>query len=97
MIPCGFKILFGFDCPSCGLQRSANHLINGDIVESFYYFPALLLFLFAFIVLAVNKLLLKNNPKFYNLASKLGSIAAFIQISYYVLRMVQILPNLDSL
>ena len=97
MIPCGFKSFFGFDCPSCGIQRSASYLINGDIAESFFYFPALLLFAFAFIILAFNKLFLKNNPKFYNIASKIGSTAAFIQIGYYFLRMIQILPSLDSL
>jgi hypothetical protein len=97
MIPCGFKSFFGFDCPTCGIQRSANHLINGDIFESFFYFPALLLFLLAFIILGYNKLFLKNSPKFYDLASKIGSTAAFIQIGYYFLRMIQILPSLDSL
>jgi len=97
MIPCGIKSLFGIDCPSCGLQRSLFYLANGDILDSICYFPSLILFLTAFLILGINYLFLRNNPTYYNLASKLGSLAAFIQIGYYTLRMLQILPSLDSL
>lgn len=90
-------MLFGFDCPSCGIQRSLFYLVNGDLLDSICYFPSLILFLIAFFILAINYLFFKNNPTYYNFASKLGSIAAFIQIGYYALRMLNILPSLDSL
>jgi len=90
-------MLFGFDCPSCGIQRSLFCLVNGDLLDSICYFPSLILFLIAFFILAINYLFFKKPSIYYHFASKLGSFAAWIQIGYYTLRMLQILPSLDRL
>ena len=41
MIPCLNKQLFGFDCPGCGLQRSAMLVTQGEFKEAFYMYPAI--------------------------------------------------------
>lgn len=42
MFTCFYKQLTGYDCPGCGIQRSAEALINGDILKSLCLYPALL-------------------------------------------------------
>ncbi|PCI95050.1 MAG: hypothetical protein COB15_12610 [Flavobacteriales bacterium] len=57
MLACPYKKYFGFDCFGCGIQRSFLELLKGNLVESFYYYPALIpiiimvLFLIAHLVL----------------------------------------------
>ena len=50
MLPCISKLLFGLDCPGCGLQRSVVLLAKGQVADAFHMFPAvgttLLFFLF---------------------------------------------------
>ncbi|RNC90302.1 MAG: DUF2752 domain-containing protein [Allomuricauda sp.] len=41
MIPCATKQILGFDCPGCGLQRSALLLLKGDFIGAFYMHPAI--------------------------------------------------------
>ncbi len=51
MLPCMTKQFLGFDCPGCGLQRSAIFLLQGDFVAAFTMYPAIypMLLLFSFI------------------------------------------------
>lgn len=42
LIPCQYKQLFGFSCPACGSQTAFILLLRGNLVESFYAFPALI-------------------------------------------------------
>ena len=53
MLTCPYKKFFGIDCLGCGMQRSILALLNGNFIESFYWYPALLpmLFMFLFLVL----------------------------------------------
>lgn len=46
MIACSWKETFGIECFFCGFQRSLYALLEGDILQSLIYFPALLPFLF---------------------------------------------------
>jgi hypothetical protein len=41
MLPCLNKKLFGYDCPGCGMQRSASLIIKGEFVDAFYMYPAI--------------------------------------------------------
>ena len=52
MLFCPYKKYFGIDCFGCGMQRSFIELLKGNIVESFYLYPALIpmLILFLFLV-----------------------------------------------
>lgn len=50
---CSLKTAIGVDCPGCGMQRSIHALLQGNVSESFYFYPALfsLIFMFGFLVL----------------------------------------------
>jgi len=50
--PCFYKLLTGYDCPGCGLQRAIIALIKGNVLESIKFFPALLplAFMFGFLI-----------------------------------------------
>ncbi|WPO77431.1 DUF2752 domain-containing protein [Flavobacterium sp. KACC 22761] len=41
MVPCVFKMLFGFDCLGCGFQRALFLLFQGDFLGAFKMYPAL--------------------------------------------------------
>lgn len=56
MLPCLTKKLLGFDCPGCGLQRSVVFLLEGDLVASFYIYPALFPMILLFIFMGVKYL-----------------------------------------
>ncbi len=42
MLSCPYKKYFGFDCFGCGMQRSILALLKGNLIESFYHYPALI-------------------------------------------------------
>lgn len=46
LLPCHFKLITGFDCLGCGLQRATIALLRGHLKESLQMFPALLPLLF---------------------------------------------------
>jgi len=52
MLACPYKKYIGLDCLGCGIQRAFLELLKGNLVESFYFYPALipmiLMFLFLF-------------------------------------------------
>lgn len=54
MLPCPYKSNFGFDCLGCGMQRSIVALFKGNLVESFYFYPALLPMISMFLFLIVH-------------------------------------------
>lgn len=54
MLSCPYKKYFGFDCFGCGMQRAVVALLNGNFVESFYLYPALLPMLFMFLLLIAH-------------------------------------------
>jgi len=56
MLTCPSKHFFYFDCPGCGLQRSAVALIEGDLVKSFQLYPATIPILFCLIFTALHLL-----------------------------------------
>ncbi|MBL4592248.1 MAG: DUF2752 domain-containing protein [Flavobacteriales bacterium] len=54
MLSCPYKKNFGFDCFGCGMQRSILELFKGNLVESFYFYPALIPMVLLFIFLIVH-------------------------------------------
>lgn len=42
MFPCATKQLLGLECPACGAQRAFLALLNGQFIDSFLIYPALL-------------------------------------------------------
>lgn len=64
MLPCLTKKFLGFDCPGCGLQRSAAFLVQGDFVAAFKMYPAIyaIILLFGFLLLD-SFIKIKHNNK----------------------------------
>jgi hypothetical protein len=52
MLPCFTKQMIGMDCPGCGIQRSISLLLQGNIIDSFLMYPALIpiIFLLGFLI-----------------------------------------------
>ena len=52
-LPCLFRQVTHIDCPGCGFQRSLILLLQGNVVDSFIMYPALMpiMLLFAMLLL----------------------------------------------
>ena len=88
-IKCIIKALTGYDCPFCGVQRSAWALFHGDLKDAFLYNP------FIYIVSPYIILLLLCSagviPRQSKLCKALYSkwsiaAAAIVTISWWILR-----------
>jgi len=55
MIPCYFKLIFGINCPGCGLQRSIIFLLRGELWASIQMYPPLLPIIFTISLHFFNK------------------------------------------
>jgi len=40
MLPCLNKKMFGIECMGCGLQRSISLVLQGELKEAFFMYPA---------------------------------------------------------
>lgn len=54
MLSCSFKKFFGVECLGCGIQRAIIYLLKGEILQSFYTYPALIPLIFMFIFLFLH-------------------------------------------
>ena len=54
MLPCLNKKLFGFECLGCGAQRAVVLLFQGQFVEAFKIYPAILFIIPLVIIVAIN-------------------------------------------
>jgi len=54
MFACPYKKYVGIDCFGCGMQRSVIELLRGNILESFYLYPALIPMIFMFLLLGTH-------------------------------------------
>ena len=74
MLPCLNKKLLGFECMGCGLQRSVVLLINGQLLEAFFMYPAIytIIVLFGFIII--------NHFKNYKYGNKIIIILAILNV-----------------
>lgn len=55
MMDCPYKKFFDVECMGCGMQRSFVALLKGNILDSFYFYPALfpMLIMFLFLILHI--------------------------------------------
>jgi len=63
MLPCPFKMLFGFDCLGCGFQRAFFLLFQGGFLAAFKMYPALYSWLLFLVILAFHFLDKSKNYK----------------------------------
>jgi hypothetical protein len=88
LIPCPFKNLTGVDCPGCGFQRSVIALLQGDVMQSFAYYPSTLPLLITLLYMALN-----NKFHFANYAlfkQWLFVASALMIISSYLLKITSL-------
>jgi hypothetical protein len=64
LLACPFKMLTGYDCPGCGFQRSVIALLQGNLNQSFHYYPATIPLLLAVIFTIANKRLLMGRREY---------------------------------
>ncbi|WP_246001891.1 DUF2752 domain-containing protein [Mucilaginibacter gracilis] len=83
MIPCPLKKLTGFDCPGCGFQRSLIALLKGDVINSFYLYPATLPIL-VFLALCVTDARYKYDKNLRIKRPLFIFTAAVIAIAYVI-------------
>lgn len=86
LLPCFYKKYFGVDCPGCGMQRSMIALLEGNLLESFQLFPALLPMLVMLGFLSLH-LVFKFEKGGTWLKYMFIGVAAIVTINY-VLKMV---------
>ena len=58
MPKCPFKMLTGYDCPSCGIQRLSHQLLHGNLTEAFLLNPFIFVaapYLFLAIYAAISR------------------------------------------
>ncbi len=63
-LPCFYKQYLGVECPGCGFQWALIELLKGNILGSFFIYPALIPFILLTLGLGIyliyrNKLLFK--------------------------------------
>ena len=51
---CPFRLLTGYECPSCGIQRAAHAALNGDFKTAFWLNPFIALALPYFLLIALT-------------------------------------------
>lgn len=65
MLSCPYNKYLGVDCFGCGMQRSVVALLKGNILESFYLYPALFPMIFMFLLLIAHLIFkFKNGAAF---------------------------------
>lgn len=64
MVPCYFKLVFGINCPGCGLQRSIIFLLKGELWASIKMYPPLLPIAFTLGLYFFNKQYSYPNQEF---------------------------------
>lgn len=54
LLSCPYKKYLDIDCFGCGMQRSFIELLKGNLVESFYLYPALIPMILMLLFLIVH-------------------------------------------
>lgn len=82
MIECHWKSKYGIDCFGCGFQRSLNLLLEGEFLESFKMYPALVPVIFTFIYTALHlKFKFKNGAR--HIVIFFSSAVIIMLVSYF--------------
>ncbi len=87
LMTCYYKQLSGFDCPGCGMQRSFLELLKGNLIKSFYLYPALLPVIYTLLFTSAHLVF-----KFKNGATNIKYsfiITILVVITNYIVKIVQ--------
>lgn len=86
MLPCVSKKILGFECPGCGLQRSAALIFEGDLIGAFKMYPAIYPLIFLFIFLSLDIIWKKKN--FSRLTTGLAILTVTFILCNYILKFI---------
>lgn len=81
LIPCPIKYLTNIDCPGCGFQRSVLALIQGNLAQSFHFYPPTIPFLLS-VTTALSFYILKKNTESKMLKAMYFLTGAVVVINY---------------
>lgn len=81
MLPCFSKMIFGIDCPGCGLQRSIVLLFEGQVTNAFKMYPAVGTTLVFFMFVGLH--FIDKKRSYHQLMIIFAVINAFIMIFAY--------------
>ena len=79
---CPIKILFGANCPGCGLTHATISLLKGNLVEAFNYNYSIFFITIAVAIFIIDRYIYKFKLK---IVPALFIISAFIMIFRYLL------------
>ncbi|WP_282043495.1 DUF2752 domain-containing protein [Winogradskyella flava] len=82
MLPCLNKKFFGFECMGCGLQRSVNFLIHGELIEAFKIYPAIYPLILLLVIIGLN---IFRKIKYFN---KIITILAIITVATIIVSFI---------
>lgn len=86
LLPCFSKAYLGFDCPGCGLQRSALKLLQADFAGAFALYPPI--YSLAALAVSVVVFAIKPNPITQKTAIGVGVAHALITIASYAMKFI---------
>lgn len=97
MPKCLFKMLTGYDCPSCGGQRALHALLNGRVYDAFMLNPFLFLvapYIFVVLYSSFSKSMVAMKIKPFVNHYVTISIYLFVYIIWWVVRNTEWWDNL---
>lgn len=78
MLPCVSKLIFGLDCPGCGMQRSLVMLIQGNFSGAFKMFPAIFTTVLFFLFVGLHFIDKRRNYHRYMVFLGIGNATIMI-------------------
>lgn len=85
-IDCPIKKLTGLYCPGCGITRMLFAILQLDFYQAFRYNPLLFICLPFFIFFIIESLILKKEPLYNKIPTKIWIIIIIVFIIYGILR-----------
>ncbi len=85
-IGCPFRFLFLIPCPTCGTTRALIELVQFHFRASFYYNPAAILILTAFIIAVHSRILYQHYSK--KSVNWIIAVLLVIILVVYIIRML---------
>ncbi|MBQ7855956.1 MAG: DUF2752 domain-containing protein [Alistipes sp.] len=94
---CIFKVITGYDCPSCGVQRAVHAILHGEFVSALKLNPFIFVlspYLLALLYTSLSKSALSQRLRFYTHHHVTIYIYLFLYIAWGVIRNTSFWLNL---
>ena len=95
-VSCTFKMVTGWDCAGCGVQRSVHHLLHGHFWEAFRFNPLFVLvlpYVFVLIYFTIRSYIYEASyPKSFWFSGKMALVFVAVLVIYTILRNLPFVP-----